>query len=261
MQRTYTSDEILSIIRERCGVHHSLSRFNIEIEGVETEFEKLDDCRFVIRTDSIELTLAGGAFHEEHNSIFQMVEMMDAVYKPFYLTHTIAVLAFLTLQLDESRMAKRQPFRFVLKVFKDRQGLADISDRFVMSYNGTEMELESQGEERIIIRAAGVEVVAGSLFSYLNQLDFQVDTQYLFENYNIGNPARMTVLEEIWIQSSSERAFNSIIELLLSYYEAILIKSGEYGEAADLIAQKTWKQPNAHLAGQTFLVFSNPQFA
>ncbi|RIX47895.1 hypothetical protein D3P08_24780 [Paenibacillus nanensis] len=261
MQRKYTADEILSIIRDRCGIQDSLSRFSIEIEGIETEIEKLDDRRLMIRTDRMEQTLAGGEFHEEHNSIFQMVEIMDTVYKPFNPTHTITVLAFLTGHLDESKKPKPIPFRFVLKVFKDRQGIADRSDRFVMSYNGTEMELESKGEERIVIRASGVKIVAGSLFAYLDPLDFHVDAQYLYENFNAANPARMTVLEEIRFQPSAERAFQSIMELLLSYYETILMKSGENGEAADLIAQKTWKQADAHLAGQTFQVFSNPQFA
>jgi hypothetical protein len=73
--------------------------------------------------------------------------------------------------LDETKKPKPIPFRFALKVFKDRQGLPDVSDRFSMIFDGTEMELESRGEDRIIIRAAGVEVVAGTFIPYLNGID------------------------------------------------------------------------------------------
>jgi hypothetical protein len=71
----------------------------------------------------------------------------------------------------------------------------------------------------------------------------------------------MTVLEEIQLPASEEQPFNSIIELLLSYYETLLIKQGEYYEVMNLIAAKTWQQPDADAAGQMFHVYSNPLFA
>lgn len=202
--RTYSVDEILTIMGKSRDVEDSLIRFEIEMGEKKMEFEKLDEKRL----------------------------------KPI-------------------------PFNFVLKVYKDRQGIPDVSDRFTMTFDGTEMELESRGEERIVIRAVGVEVIAGTFFSYLKGINtyFTGELQYLYENFNAANATRMTVLEEIQFHDTANREFNSIIELLLSYYETILIKQGEYPHAASLIETKTWKQPDAVVDGVAFHVLANPLFA
>lgn len=261
MERTYSADEILTVIRKRCGIADALDRFVIDIAGINTELEKLDDKQLIIRTDAMEMTLAGSKYDEKHNCILHMVEIIDTVYKSLDMRHPIEVTAFLCAFIDESKKTGTLPFCFVLKVFKDRQGLPDNSDRFTMIFEGTEMELESLGEDRIGIRTAGVEVVAASFIPYLNELDFIADSQLLYENYNAWNASRMTVLEEIRLLAAAEQEFNSVIELLLTYFETILIKRGEYQEAAGLIAAKTWQQPDTDAAGQAFRVYSNPLFA
>lgn len=261
MERTYSADEILTIIRKRCGFADALDRFVIDIAGINTELEKQDDKQLVIRTDAMEMTLAGSKYDEQHNCILHMVEIIDTIYKSLDMRHPIEVTAFLCEFIDKTKKPSTIPFHFVLKVFKDRQGLPDISDRFTMIFEGTEMELESLGEDRIIVRTAGGEVVAGSFIPYLKELDYIADSHFLYENFNAWNASRMTVLEEIRLLVAAEQEFNSVIELLLSYFETILIKHGEYQETTGLIAAKTWQQPDTDAAGQVFHVYSKPLFA